>query len=81
MFRIARPLAVALLAGSFMASATAVPAASDSRGRCSADAELVDFSDALNKRSFAQTAVGGLSAITLDPRRPHRARALVDNQS
>lgn len=62
--------------------ALAAPAAAAARphhdlGACSRDADLVAFSDALDKTTFRGTDVGGLSALTL---RGGRARALVDNQ-
>lgn len=55
--------------------------------RCSADASLLGFSDALDNSTFQGTAVAGLSALDLPappttwwgPFRPRRALALVDN--
>jgi hypothetical protein len=44
---------------------------------CSPDADLLDFSDALDKTTFEGTTVGGLSGLTAT----HRGyRAIVDNQ-
>jgi hypothetical protein len=69
------PLSAALAALLVLA---APAAASRDLGPCSPDADLIRFSDALDKTTFGGTAVGGLSALTL--RGHDRGRALVDNQ-
>jgi hypothetical protein len=64
--------ALALLAPPAAAAAKTAPLA------CSPDAQLVSFSDALDKTTFDGADVGGLSALALTAK--DRARALVDNQ-
>lgn len=62
------------------ASAVIATAATPSRAAtCAPGVELLDFSDALDKATFADTAVGGLSALRYDPTRD-RYLALVDNE-
>lgn len=61
--------------------ALGAPAGADAQGgleACSPDADLLAFSDALNKATFDGTSVGGLSALAGAGR--ERAQALVDNQ-
>ena len=58
--------------------APAAAAAKSAPLTCSPDAQLVSFSDALDKTTFDGTDVGGLSALS--PTGHDRARALVDNQ-
>ena len=75
-------LALALLAPVLAAPANAVAARpSPSAPECGtgSDAEFLGFSDALDKTTFADTAVGGLSALTYDRRRDVYY-SLVDNQ-
>ena len=69
-------LAALLAAGSLTltipAFATAAPQASSQRGaapECAAGVDFLGFSDALDKRTFEGTSVGGLSALTYDQRR------------
>jgi hypothetical protein len=69
---------VAALAALLVLAVPAAAGGSRDLGACSPDADLVRFSDALNKTTFEGTAVGGLSALVL--RGHDRARALVDNQ-
>jgi hypothetical protein len=68
-------LAAAVLAVAAPASASAHP--TTSLGACSPDVDLLRFSDALNKTTFQDTSVGGLSGISLTRQ---GARAIVDNQ-
>ena len=73
-----RGVAIATVAA---AAALVLPAAAPARdrlGACGPDADLLAFSDALNKTTFDGFGVGGLSALAL--RGGGRARALVDNQ-
>ena len=77
-----RPIVAAAAALSALALAVA-PALADhdpqrSLGPCSPTAELLGFSDALDKTTFEGTDVGGLSALA--PLGHDRYRALVDNQ-
>lgn len=69
---------VAVVVGLFVLGAPGAAGARGTLGACAPDAELVGFSDGLNKTVFDGTAVGGLSALALTG--PDRARALVDNQ-
>jgi hypothetical protein len=57
----------------------AAPAAAgaESTAACSANADLIGFSDALDKTTFGGTDVGGLSGLALTK---HGARAISDNQ-
>jgi hypothetical protein len=68
-----------IVAGSLLLAPPAVAGAKASLGPCGPGADLVAFSDTLNKTTFGGTAVGGLSAIAL--RGGAHARALVDNQA
>jgi hypothetical protein len=70
-----RSLAVAVAA--LLAFAAPAAAHATDVGSCSPDVDLLGFSDALNKTTFAGTSVGGLSALSLTA---HGAKALVDNQ-
>ncbi len=59
-------LCATTLAGSGLATAT--PPKTDAP-ECAAGVDFLGFSDALNKRTFEGTSVGGLSALTYDQRR------------
>ena len=59
-------LCAAIVVG--MGSATAAPPQTEAP-ECAAGVDFLGFSDALNKRSFEGTSVGGLSALTYDGRR------------
>lgn len=61
-------LSLAALAGPTATAAGAAPDRADTP-ECAAGADFLGFSDALNKRTFEGTSVGGLSALTYDPRR------------
>jgi hypothetical protein len=78
-----RPIVVAAAVLSGLALVEA-PARADhdpprSLGSCSPTVELLGFSDALDKTTFAGTDVGGLSGLA--PLGHDRYRALVDNQA
>ena len=60
-------------------AAPGTAAAADTLGSCGPGADLVAFSDALDKTTFGGFDVGGLSSLALTG--GDRARALVDNQA
>jgi hypothetical protein len=70
-----RTLAAAIAA--ILALAAPAAAQADDLGACSPDVDLLSFSDALDKKAFEGTSVGGLSGLALTGR---GAKALVDNQ-
>jgi len=73
-----RGVAIATVAAAAVLVLPAASPARDTLGACGPDADLLAFSDALNKTTFDGFGVGGLSALAL--RGGGHARALVDNQ-
>ena len=73
-----RVLQAAIVAAALVLALPAVSGANATLGACGPGADLVAFSDTLNKTTFDGTALGGLSALAL--RGGEHARALVDNQ-
>ena len=73
-----RGVAIATVAAAAVLVLPAAAPARDTLGACGPDADLLAFSDALNKTTFDGFGVGGLSALAL--RGGGHARALVDNQ-
>jgi len=73
-----RGVAIATVAAAAVLVLPAAAPARDTLGACGPDADLLAFSDALDKTTFDGFGVGGLSALAL--RGGGRARALVDNQ-
>ena len=73
-----RLLSAAIVTGALALGASGVASAKPTLGSCGPGADLLAFSDTLNKTTFEGTALGGLSALALGG--AEHARALVDNQ-
>ncbi len=70
-------VALALCATSFMGTATAAPPGTETP-ECATGVDFLGFSDALNKRTYEGTSVGGLSALAYAGRQ-NTYYSLVDN--
>lgn len=70
--------ATAMLALATSGLAEAAPSRTDTP-ECAAGVDFLGFSDALNKRTYEGTSVGGLSALAYDGRRGGVYYGLVDN--
>jgi hypothetical protein len=72
------PIVATVVLAALTTSLTAVPAsAHGSSGSCSPDARFLGFTDSLDKTTYDEQPVAGLSALSLT--RPGHALALVDN--